>query len=92
MSMATLERAVLAGAKLVFKNPKLRMKDIREWSSGELKPQDGEVSAYIPDPGVYATILIQHDKRNAPRAVACESWNALRQGYYSALPRRKRPD
>jgi hypothetical protein len=63
MSMATLERAILAGAKLVFNNPKLRTKDIREWSSGDIAPIDGEVMAHVPDPGVYVCILKEHDKR-----------------------------
>lgn len=43
--MATLERAVLAGARAAFNNSKLRMKDIQEWNTGEIKPQDGEVVA-----------------------------------------------
>lgn len=64
MSMATLERAVLAGARIVFNNPKLKMKDVQEWSSGEIKAQEGEVVAYVPDPGVYAAILKTHDKRS----------------------------
>lgn len=63
MSMATLERAVLAGAKLVFRNPKLKMKDIQEWSSGEIKPHEGEVVARIPDPGVNVAIKAENDKR-----------------------------
>lgn len=63
MSMATLERAILAGARLVFKNNKLRMKDIQEWSSGEIDQHDGEVIAHIPDPGVYVSIKVENDKR-----------------------------
>jgi hypothetical protein len=63
MSMATLERAVLAGAKLTFNNPKLKMKDIQEWSTGEVEVQSGEISAWIPDPGVYVTIKRENDKR-----------------------------
>jgi hypothetical protein len=62
----------LAGAKLVFLNPELRMKDIREWSSGELKPRDGEVGAYIPDPGVYVAIFVEHDKRKVQGAATPE--------------------
>ena len=61
--MATIERAVLAGARIGFNNSNLRLKDIREWSSGEIKPQDGEVTQYIPDPGVFVTILKECDKR-----------------------------
>jgi len=60
MSMTTLERAVLAGAKLTFNNPKLKMKDIQEWST---EVQSGEISAWIPDPGVYVTIKRENDKR-----------------------------
>lgn len=63
MSMATLERAVLAGAKIVFNNPKLRMKDILEWSTGKVKAEEGEVVARVDDPGVYVAISKEHDKR-----------------------------
>lgn len=63
MSMATLERAILAGAKAVFNNPKLRQKDIQEWSSGEIKEHGGEVSVYVSDPGVYVAVKVEFDKR-----------------------------
>ncbi len=63
MSMATLERAVLAAAKVAFKNPRLRMKDIQEWSSGEIKAHNGEVSVYVSDPGVFVVIKAENDKR-----------------------------
>jgi len=63
MSMATLERAILAGAKELFKNPRLKMKDIQEWSSGEIKPHDGEVVGFVADPGVFAAIKMENDKR-----------------------------
>lgn len=45
MSMASLEREILAEAKTVFQNPKLRMKDIMEWSTGDIKPESDEVVA-----------------------------------------------
>jgi hypothetical protein len=61
--MATLKRAVLAGAKLAFNNPKLKMKDIQEWNSGEIKPHDGEEVIWVPDPGVYVAIKRENDKR-----------------------------
>ena len=63
MSMATLERAILAAAKVGFKNPKLKMKDIQEWCSGEIKPHEGEVVLWIPDPGVFVAIKSENDKR-----------------------------
>lgn len=63
MSMATLERAVLAGAKITFNNPKLRMKDILEWSTGTVKAEAGEVVARVDDPGVNVAIKKEMDKR-----------------------------
>lgn len=67
MSMATLERAILAGAKVVFKNPKLKMKDILEWSTSEAQVKknlgDGEAYAHVPDPGAYVAISKALDKR-----------------------------
>ena len=63
MSMATLERAVLAGARIVFNNPKLKMKDILEWSTAKIEPGEDEVTASVPDPGVNVTVLALLDKR-----------------------------
>lgn len=63
MSMATLERAILAGAKFVLNNPRLKMKDIQEWSSGEIEPHKGEVVVRVSDPGVYVAVKVESDKR-----------------------------
>lgn len=63
MSMASLERAILAGAKIVFCNNKLRNKDIQEWSTGTIEPHEGERVARVPDPGVYVAVKAEHDKR-----------------------------
>lgn len=48
MSMQSLEREVLAEAKEVTGNKKLRMKDIMEWSTGEVKAQSGEKLYRLP--------------------------------------------
>lgn len=61
--MTTLERAVLAGAKIAFKNPKLRLKDLMEWSAGDIEPHEGEVVGWIKDPGVNVAIKKELDKR-----------------------------
>lgn len=63
MSMATLERAILAGARIVLKNSKLRLKDIMEWRTAEIKPQNGEVVVHVTDPGVYVAVKTECDKR-----------------------------
>jgi hypothetical protein len=67
MSMATLERVILAGAKIVFANPKLKLGDIQEWSSAEIEPLVDEVTFYIPDPGVWVAIKATNDKRKAAK-------------------------
>lgn len=63
MSMATLEREILAQAKLLLKNPKLRMKDILEWSTGVVVPRKDEIEFRLPDPGCNVCVAKVHDKR-----------------------------
>ena len=67
MSMPSVEREILREAKQVFNNPKLRMKDIMEWSTSEeavkKNLQDGEVIAELPEIGVWACISEGNDKR-----------------------------
>jgi len=63
MSMATLEREILAQSRLLLKNPKLKMKDILEWSTGTVVPRKDEIEVRAPDPGVNICILKVHDKR-----------------------------
>lgn len=63
MSMRSLESLILAQAKITFRNSRLRLKDIQEWSSAEIKPQDGEVTAHLENPGVFVTVKKEMDKR-----------------------------
>ncbi len=64
MSMATLEREILANAKVVLCNKKLRMKDILEWSTGDVKAKnDDEVVVRIANPGVNICVKKELDKQ-----------------------------
>jgi hypothetical protein len=63
--MKTLETAILAGAREALNNRGLRLKDIMEWSTGDIKPQDGEVCVRVPDPGVNVCVKVECDKRKA---------------------------
>lgn len=63
MSMRSLESVILRSARHLFSNPKLRLKDIQEWNSGKIEPKNDEVTEFIPDPGVFVTILKKDDKR-----------------------------
>lgn len=49
MSLQTVERAILAEAKVVTGKPKLKMKDIMEWTTGEIEPQLGEKLYFLPE-------------------------------------------
>lgn len=49
MSMQSLEREILAEAKKVTGNKKLRMKDIMEWSTGKIEAQSGEKLYFLPE-------------------------------------------
>lgn len=57
MGIRQLESAILAEAKTVIGNKKLRMKDIMEWSSGEIKPEPGEKLYRLPKMGVNISVL-----------------------------------
>lgn len=56
MSMQGLERAILREAKEITGNKKLKMKDIVEWGTGEVKAQDGEKLYKLPMLGVNIAI------------------------------------
>lgn len=64
MSLRTLEAAILAEARTVTKRPKLRQKDIREWSTGEITPEAGEVTHFLPVLRVYVAVLVEEPKGN----------------------------
>ena len=48
MDIRKLESAILVEARIVTNNKKLRQKDIIEWSTGEIKPEQGETLHYLP--------------------------------------------
>ncbi len=65
MTMRDLERATWQEAKVVFNNPKLRLKDLLEWSTGDVKPEsDDEVVAILPELQLSVCIDKKHDKRS----------------------------
>ena len=65
MSIRELESQIAADARVFFCNKKLRLKDICEWSTGEVKPREDEVAAQLPT-GIWVAILKINDKRPAP--------------------------
>jgi len=48
MGMRGLEAAILRELREVTGNRKLRQKDIQEWTTGDIKPVEGEMVVYLP--------------------------------------------
>jgi hypothetical protein len=65
MSIRQLESAITAEARRHFNNRTLRVKDLQEWSSAEIKAQAGEVTAFLPLNRLHVAIKVEHDKRPA---------------------------
>jgi hypothetical protein len=63
MSMRSLESAITYEACRFFNNPKLRVKDLMEWSTGEIAAREGEVVARMALNGVHVAIKTECDKR-----------------------------
>jgi hypothetical protein len=68
MGMASLERGVLREAREAFRNPKLKLADLREWSSRQTTVegnlQADEVMLQTRS-GFWVAIYKTHDKRIA---------------------------
>lgn len=64
MSMATLEKAILAELKKVANNPKLTKNNIMAWETGKsLKAEEGETLYYLPELGVSCAVQIATPKK-----------------------------
>jgi len=58
MSMKTFEAEILQELRIIAKNNKLRQKDIMEWSTGTVKPREGETLYRLPELGVNVAVKI----------------------------------
>ena len=62
MSMQSMEREIMAEARVVLKRPKLRVQDLQEWSTSEADVRDNarediEVVVYLPGMKAWAAFL-----------------------------------
>lgn len=62
MSMRELEASILAELKQVARNSKIRQKDIMEWSTGEVKAQEGETYFFLPNLKVHVCVKLPAKK------------------------------
>ncbi len=63
MSLRSLESAIVSEARKIFNNQALRVKDLLEWTTGEITPHEGEVVAHLPKLGVNVAVKAEFDKR-----------------------------
>lgn len=73
MSMRTLEREILAGAKEVLRNPTLKMVDITEWSTSEEEVKSRAKSEEVVfrvegGLGIWCAVFKFNDRRPTPPA------------------------
>lgn len=64
--LAKLEKAIWASAKEVLANPKLKLKDVLEWSSGKITLENlGEVVVLVGTEYGQFNVVVkkEHDKR-----------------------------
>ncbi|UKM31212.1 hypothetical protein CrLKS3_g30 [Cylindrospermopsis phage Cr-LKS3] len=69
MSIRSLESEIVREARKYFCNSRLRVKDLMEWSTGDVKQNDGEVIGRLPM-GVSVAILKENDKRKTTQGGA----------------------
>lgn len=63
MSVQALERAIKNEAAGILRNPRLRNKDLLEWSTGEVNAEDGEVAIRLPLLDINVVVPVAADKR-----------------------------
>jgi len=64
MSVRDFEKTIWRECQKVACNKKLRLKDLLEWSTGKLKPEDKtEVVLFLPETGCQVCIPRVHDLR-----------------------------
>ncbi len=63
MSLATLERAIVEEIREVINFRGFKNKDLMEWSSGPVTPEEGEISLFLPRNGVNVSFAASLDHR-----------------------------
>ena len=58
MSLKTFEVAILKEARQVTGRKTLRQKDIQEWSTGDVKIEEGEKHYFLPELKINIAVLV----------------------------------
>jgi hypothetical protein len=69
VSLRTLELAIVNEARGVLKNPKLKLKDILEWNTGDLRDKVASDEIAVKLPVLAVTICVKRtlDKRETKK-------------------------
>jgi len=59
MGMREIDAIILRELRTVAKDAKLRQKDIVEWSTGKIKPHEGEKLYFLPDLMINVAVQIK---------------------------------
>ena len=62
MGIRNVEAKILSELRTVTGNKKLRQKDIMEWSTGEIFPEEGETLVRLPDLEINVVYKTQEKK------------------------------
>ena len=63
MSLNALDTQVWHECQRVLQNPRLRRRDVLEWSAGNVSAQEGEIIVHLESLGVNVAVLAVHDRR-----------------------------
>ena len=63
--MSSMDKGVWRECQRVLNNPRMRLKDLHEWSTGEIVPQEGEIALQVDVYGtaIYVAVPASVDKR-----------------------------
>ena len=72
MSLSSLEREIVRGARIILKNRRVRLGDLLDGPTGNVTVGEGEVSIFIEEYGVTAVFFAECDKRKAAVTLLCQ--------------------
>ena len=64
--MDKIDRAILAEVRIVKNDPSIQNKEVMEWSTGAIKPHEGEEILQLPRLGVNVALKLRVKKVKSP--------------------------
>ena len=67
MTMRSFEMDIVNAAKEKLNNKKLRLKDLMEWSTGNVDVQEGETYVFLESMGIHASFKLPEAKKKVSK-------------------------